>query len=344
MTQTLAQLSQSLKLMPIIFVGGKGGVGKTTTAAALAVRFAADNQRTLLISTDPAHSLGDIFKTQLSHRKTSLMSHLDVIELSPDKIIDEHFAQVERTISGYANPDMLPKIREHLQLSKSAPGAQEAAMLEAICQHLIAAIESGYEHVIFDTAPTGHTLRLLMLPEMMAAWTDGLLSQQRRQAKLKSAAEHLSRASQHDYHRDNHEVVGKSVLNNPFAKEQPADRWAQAVEVLNRRKNLFTQTGQWLHDPHKTAVVLVMTADTLPIAETARAASQLSEAKLTPKAIVINQLINPQQSDPFWQQRAARQQKLLTDIRRKFQSYPQYDLYLQRADITGIDALRQLSE
>ena len=89
---------------------------------------------------------------------------------------------------------MMPKIREHLRLSKSAPGAQEAAMLESMCQYLVAAAGAGYEHIIFDTAPTGHTLRLLVLPEMMGAWTDGLLAQQRRQAKLRSVATHLDKS------------------------------------------------------------------------------------------------------------------------------------------------------
>ena len=179
--QSLDTLITQLANQPIIFVGGKGGVGKTTTAAALASQFASQQQKTLIISTDPAHSLGDVLDMKLNNEKTAISPYLDAIELNPDVIVDAHFAQVERTIMAYANPDMMPKIREHLRLSKSAPGAQEAAMLESMCQHLVAAIDisnneiDSYEHIIFDTAPTGHTLRLLVLPEMMGAWTDGLL-------------------------------------------------------------------------------------------------------------------------------------------------------------------------
>lgn len=327
----LGQLASQLKNTPILFIGGKGGVGKTTTAATLAVRFASQGQRTLLISTDPAHSLGDIFSAQLRHSKTALHKYLDVIELNPDIIIDQHFAQVERTISGYTNPEMMPKIQAHLKLSKSAPGAQEAAMLESICKHLVEAIEAGYEHVIFDTAPTGHTLRLLVLPEMMEAWTDGLLTQQRRQAKLKSAADHLGSAT------------SKSQLANPFDKAGKPDRWQQAVEVLTKRKQLFSQAGSLLHDKAKTAVVLVMTADTLPIEETRRATEQLTSAQLRPAAIVVNQLIRPKQSDDFWQQRATRQQKLLGDIEQIFKSYPLYEIYLQQTDIRGFAALEAMT-
>lgn len=178
---SLQALVEQLATQPIIFIGGKGGVGKTTTAAALASYYASQQQKTLIVSTDPAHSLGDVLNIRLKNGKTVISPYLDAIELNPDTIVDEHFAQVERTIRAYANPDMMPKIREHLQLSKSAPGAQEAAMLESMCQHLVNAADADYDHIIFDTAPTGHTLRLLVLPEMMGAWTDGLLAQQRRQ-------------------------------------------------------------------------------------------------------------------------------------------------------------------
>lgn len=337
----LHTLVEQLKAQPIIFIGGKGGVGKTTTAAALASYYASQQQKTLIVSTDPAHSLGDVLDTQLNNAKTAISPYLDAIELNPDVIVDEHFSQVERTIKSYANPDMMPKIREHLRLSKSAPGAQEAAMLESMCQHLVEAADAGYEHIIFDTAPTGHTLRLLVLPEMMGAWTDGLLAQQRRQAKLRSVANHL------DSHKQTRGSDGQKNSDhdvpNPFAAKK-SDRWEQAVAVLEKRKALFRQAGLLLHDRGQTAIVLVMTADVLPLAETKRAVSQLEDSKLPPAAIVVNQLIKPTQADAFWQHRAERQQQLLQDIESSFPNYSLYPIYLQKTDVRGTDALSTLLE
>ena len=334
----LHKLVEQLAAQPIIFVGGKGGVGKTTTAAALASHYASQQKKTLIISTDPAHSLGDVLNIRLSNEKTAVTPYLDAIELNPDVIVDAHFAQVERTITAYANPDMMPKIREHLRLSKSAPGAQEAAMLESMCQHLVSAADANYEHIIFDTAPTGHTLRLLVLPEMMGAWTDGLLAQQRRQAKLRSVANHLDSHNQ----KSNQKDVDNDVPN-PFAANK-SDRWEQAVSVLEKRKALFRQAGILLHDRSQTAIVLVMTADVLPLAETKRAIEQLEDSKLPPAAIVVNQLITPIQADEFWQHRAERQQQLIHDIEKIFTNYPLYPIYLQKTDIRGTGALSTLLE
>lgn len=340
------KLVDSLSERPIVFVGGKGGVGKTTTAAALASRFASRQHKTLIISTDPAHSLGDALQVRLSNDKTAITPYLDAIELDPDVIVEEHFAQVLNTIKGYASPEMLPKIKEHLNASKTAPGAAEAAMLEAMCQYLVNATAQGYRHIIFDTAPTGHTLRLLVLPEMMRAWTDGLLMQQRRQAKLKSVANHLtvnklatSNVINNTANNTNNATTDKPKgFANPFTRHIP-DRWEQAVTVLDKRKRLFATAGKLLHDAEQTAIVLVMIADNLPIAETKRAVEQLTAVKLPVSGIVVNQLIDAQQTDPFWQQRADRQQRLFGEIEESFTNIPLYPVALQKQDIRGVEAL-----
>ena len=88
----LPALVEQLATQPIIFIGGKGGVGKTTTAAALASYYANQGKKTLIVSTDPAHSLGDVLNVPLKNQKTVVTPYLDAIELNPDIIVDEHFA------------------------------------------------------------------------------------------------------------------------------------------------------------------------------------------------------------------------------------------------------------
>ncbi len=324
----VAELSLIEKLAgkKVIFVGGKGGVGKTTSSAALAVYFAALGHKTLIISTDPAHSLGDALAVKLGHKATAINEYLDAVELDSHVIIHQHFAQVERTLKAYTNPEMMPKVRQFLQLSHHAPGAEEAAMLEAVCQHLVTARES-YQHVIFDTAPTGHTLRLLSLPEMMQAWTDGLLAQQRRQSRLRDAGNNLD----------------KQRNFNPFVKESN-NRFDDAVSVLEKRRRLFSQAREILHDVDETAIILVLIAETLPIAETKRALEQLKAGKLPCTGLIVNQILGEEQPNDFWQKRSLRQREMIEQIDTLLHRYKGLErifIPLKQDDICGIDALMQ---
>lgn len=316
----------NLHVTPIIFVGGKGGVGKTTISTSIAIKLAKEGKKTLLISTDPAHNLADIFDKKLNSNIISLDEYLDVLELNPDKITDEHFANIEQTLRGYAKPEMFGKIKEHLELSKHSPGAEEAAMLEAIC--MLMQKKDKYEHIVFDTAPTGHTMRLLSLPSIMNAWTDGLMSRQQNRQKLKDSASEFWKKKKDDKF-------------NPF-KPTLQNRWDKAYEKLNQRKELFSKTNELLKDKLTCRVFLVMIPQMLPLQETKRALKQLQAFDINCGGVFVNQIIPSNQTEEFWIKQARKQSEILDSISKDFEDINRFYIELSSSDLRGIDELEKL--
>lgn len=314
----------------LLFVGGKGGVGKTTHSASLAVRLAAMGRKVLIISTDPAHSLGDVLQRPLSGQIKALTDNLSALELNPHHIVDKHFEQVAETLKTYTRPEMMASLKQHLEASKSSPGAEEAAILEAICSYIVQAKEMGFQHLVFDTAPTGHTLRLLELPQMMQAWTESLLAQQGRQQQLREAALPFWKKTQQE---------------NSLLSDNKNQRWDTALQVLQRRQELFAKAGAIINDAEQTSIVLVMTAEMLPLAETRRAVAQLKHFQLPCHHLIVNQLMPPpEQGQSFWQQRYDRQQSIVSVIEDDFADLECHYYGLQAMDIRGIEALKLFGE
>ena len=163
----------------IIFVGGKGGVGKTTTAGALALMAAESGRATLLVSTDPAHSLGDVFDTRIGNEETSLGRNLSGLEIDPAAEAESHIATVKMSMKSLVAPKMYKEIDRQLELARYSPGTMEAALLERMAD-LMAEARGRFDLLIFDTAPSGHTIRLLSLPEVLGVWSDGMLGHRDR--------------------------------------------------------------------------------------------------------------------------------------------------------------------
>jgi arsenite-transporting ATPase len=315
----------------ILYVGGKGGVGKTTVAAAVALRFADEGKRVLVVSTDPAHSLGDVFQVEIGSRPRELAPRLRGLELDPDARLDEYLTDVKRSMKQLVHPDMYNEVDRQVELARSSPGAEEAAMLERMSE-LMVAEDADYDVLVFDTAPTGQTLRLLSLPEIMAAWTEGLLRHRER-------SDHMS------------EVIGRmtpqqsrgddlSHFQEHSEDDAGDDRFSQIRGTLLRRRRLFHRARRLLLDKQTTAFVLVLIPERLPVLETMKAVEALERFQIPIAGLVVNRILPAGPLGPFLEERRVQERQYLDQIRDRFSSFPRVEVPLFARDVGGLEALR----
>lgn len=320
----------------LLWVGGKGGVGKTTTAASLGVLAAQRGLSCLLVSTDPAHSLGDSLGHDLSDDPRQIFPNLHAMEIDPNQEVDAHLDRVLKQMKHFAAPDMLKELERQMQLTRQSPGTQEAALLERISQ-LITSSESGYDLIIFDTAPTGHTLRLMSLPEAMAAWTDGLLAHNKKSSELGRVLQHLTPKSGRDV---------ATPFDDPEQDQfSELDRKGKEVaEVLVNRRRLFYQAREIISDESKNGFLFVMTPEKLPLLETQRAVETLKQVGIPVAAVLINRVLPETADGNFLKARRQQEALYLEQIDLSFSHLPRPRLPLMETDIQGLDALKHLAQ
>src|SRR5699024_2396445 len=144
----------------ILFIGGKGGVGKSTTSAAMALKMATAGKKTLLVSTDPAHNIGHIFKMDLTSDKTKVMDKLYAIEINPTEETKKYMATVKENMRSIMQPTMIEEVNRGIDTASASRGADETALFDKLISIMIAKREH-FDHMIFDTGATGHIIRLL---------------------------------------------------------------------------------------------------------------------------------------------------------------------------------------
>ncbi|MEE2792986.1 MAG: ArsA family ATPase [Acidobacteriota bacterium] len=325
-------LLRLLLTRPLLFIGGKGGVGKTTTAAALALTSADTGRRTLLVSTDPAHSLGDLFDRAIGSRETSLTPSLWAIEVDPDEQADDHLATVKARMKRLVHPKAYDEIDRQLDLALLAPGTTEAAMLERVSE-VMALAGDRYDQVIFDTAPTGHTVRLLSLPEIMAAWTEGLLGHRKRSERLSSALRHLGGGRMQG---DDLSMLDAAVDHDLGSRD------AQLSTLLQNRRRKFVRAREQLLDREQCAFLLVLNPDRLSVLETIKARDTLARFSVPVSALVVNQVLPTNADGTFLEARRRQEAKHLGWIDNEFSSVPRVRVPLLPGDVHDLDTLRRL--
>jgi arsenite-transporting ATPase len=303
----------------VVLYGGKGGVGKTTCAAAhaLALSRRDPDAKTLVVSTDPAHSLGDAFEQDLSGEPQAVRDSLFAVEVDPESGQDAYRRVVEALADEFREAGLRlgDDDLERLFEAGLVPGGDEVAALEYIARYT----DADYDHVVFDTAPTGHTLRLLDLPEVLGETLGVAGEVQRRVQRTARAA--------------------RSMMFGPAAY-WGSDDDADEVDSLRERVDVV---GDLLRDPSRTSFRVVLTPERMAIAEAERLVGRLGDASVPVDSLVVNRVFENSEdcSCDRCRRDAERHATRLQEVEERF------DLPLGRVpqlegEAQGLDALTQV--
>lgn len=300
----------------ILFFGGKGGVGKTTCSTACALAAASAGRRVLLVSTDPAHSTSDILGTALGPDVRPVSSNLFGLEMDADTEVRRYLDDAKRRMEGLFSPAVLREAARQIELTASMPGAADVALFDRMAA-LIAEHGSDFDLIVFDTAPTGHSLRLLRMPEVMGAWLDALARRRREVVDATRAA--------------GADDVGARVV--------PADPILLALE---QRAQRLASVRDQLADGLRVAFVLVLIAERLPIEESVRTAQALDDAGMAVGALIVNRLLPDGEPGEFLRARRAQESVYLAEIERRLSAYRRILVPQLESDIHGLAGLARI--
>ncbi len=318
------------KTKKILFFGGKGGVGKTTVSAATATACANAGARVLLVSTDPAHNLGHLFARKIGGHPIKITAGLDALELDPEDTVNVHLKEIASSLHQLMPPALFAEVDKHIALSKDAPGMHEAALLERIADVIDDGF-SDYDHIVFDTAPSGHTARLMVLPEMMSAWTEGLI---KRREKADRFAEFVRELGEDTSMQD-------KTIGNKDDSEQV--RESRIRQILLKRRHKFNHLRDRIADTDLTSFVIVLAAERLPVLETFELHEQLKKANISVDCLVINKRA-PADGGDFLRERREQEKIHLATLSELLPSLPRQEISLQAHDIVGLSAIESIAQ
>jgi arsenite-transporting ATPase len=314
----------------ILFFGGKGGVGKTTVSAATALAMADAGKKVLLVSTDPAHNLGHLFGRKIGPSAVRLAPGLDGLELDPEQTVEQHLQEVTAALRRMMPIHLAAEVDKHMELSRDAPGMQEAAILERIAE--VAEQSSSYDLIVFDTAPSGHTARLMALPEMMSVWTEGLIKRREKADRFSAVLNSLAKDTD----------MGDKAFGGD-ANNIVEDRESRIRRLLNRRKQRFAGLRDTLADHHKTGFIIVLAAERLPVLETIELHTQLRRAGVDVAGLVVNKRL-PEGLQGFLAERRAQEEIHLALLSQKLGRLQRQDFTLAAHDVLGLEGLRTFAQ
>jgi arsenite-transporting ATPase len=305
--------------MRILLFSGKGGVGKTSLAAATGVRLAELGKRTLIMSVDPAHSLADSFDigSGLFHSTTAdaqtIAQNLDIQEVNIQREIKRHWAEISSYITTILRTSGISGVEaEELAI---LPGMEELSAMMYVNQYRRA---NQYDVIILDCAPTAESMRFVSLPTTLDWYVKHVFPYQRRIMK-----------------------AVRPLANRISPVELPPDTYfGNMLDLFHKLEGIDVL----LEDPQITSVRLVTNAERMVLRETQRAFVYFSLHGLTVDAILVNRVLPASINDVFFHEWRDSQQQTLQEMDSYFAPLQPKRIPLFNHEVLGIDRLRDLSK
>jgi arsenite-transporting ATPase len=300
--------------MRIIVYTGKGGVGKTSIAAATGVRLASQGYRTLVMSTDSAHSLSDSFQLPLGSEPVRISERLWGQEVDSLRETEKHWGAVQKWLSGLMNWAKLNDITTEETLV--FPGMEELFNLMQIKHHVVS---NAYDVIVVDCAPTGQTLRLLSYPNLLKWWMEKIFPYERRLIKMVRPIAKV--------------VAGGLELPN----DKVLDNIETFVGELEDLQALIT-------DHAVTTVRMVINPEKMVIAEARRAFTYLNLFGFNTDAIVVNRVLPAEASTGYWSAWRDIHAKYEVEINACFSPLPIFRIPMMELEVHGLSMLERIGQ
>ncbi len=302
----------------IVLFTGKGGVGKTSLAAATGIRLARLGKRTLVMSVDPAHSVGDAFDLDIDlfSKKTSepypIIAGLDIQEVNIQAELKRHWREVSAYVAAVLRTTGVESIEaEELAI---LPGMEELSAMMYVNQYVR---EQRYDVIVLDCAPTAESLRFVSMPTTLDWYMKHIFPVQR--GVLRAV---------------------RPIANRVSPVELPADRYFANILELSRR---LEGIDELLSDPGVTSVRLVTNAERMVLRETQRAYVYFSLYNLTVDRILVNRLLPGEATGSFFDEWRRSQQRILTEMDEYFDPVPVTHVPLLSSEVNGLQRLEELA-
>jgi arsenite-transporting ATPase len=297
------------KDVKLIMVGGKGGVGKTTCASGIALKIAKEGRKVLIITSDPAPSLSDIFEIEIGDTETRIHDTYELygLEVSSDIVLKrwkERFGpEIYEVVSSFANVDY-----DFVEYIGTAPGIEEEYMLNFIME----LVEGGsYDVVVWDTAPAGHTLRLLKLPQLFLS--------------------HMEAATK--FYMNIYGYIEK-VKDTVRLKESKKT----LLQIIAGWEALSERIVEFIRDGRSVKYLIVTIPEALGVKMTNRVIAELDQNRLTVENLVINNVVRDADCE-FHRERKAMQEHYIDELSKTYNSKTLTILYLAPYEIKGIEKI-----